>query len=190
MKQNIFPTARQRDVVVQELSNETLVYDLKTNKVFCLNKTSAAIWQICNGKTSIIKIADKLNLPEEIVIFALKELQINNLLKVNNDWAFTINQVSRRNIITKFGKTAIALPLISVLVAPQAINAQSECVGPTTQSCTVGLGACQRTGIQTRTCVAGVFTPFGPCSASPGIPSAEIPANGIDDNCNGQTDEP
>lgn len=189
MKQDIFPVARQRDIVVQTSNEEVLVYDLTINKVLCLNKTSAAVWNFCDGKTNVFSIAQGLNLPEELVIFAIDDLHRADLLEKNKGWNLTTNLISRRNLVAKFGKTAIALPLIMSLVAPKPINAQSGCVGPTTQICTVGVGACQRTGIQTRTCVAGVFTSFGLCSAIPGSPSAEIPGDGIDNDCDGQVDE-
>jgi hypothetical protein len=52
------------------------------------------------------------------------------------------------------------------------------------QPCTVGIGACVRTG-STRCKADGTGVE---CSAVPGTPSAEL-CNGIDDNCNGTTDE-
>jgi hypothetical protein len=49
--------------------------------------------------------------------------------------------------------------------------------------CTVGVGACQRTGM--RVCSGiGMST----CNVMPGMPTAEV-CNGQDDNCNGATDE-
>lgn len=51
-------------------------------------------------------------------------------------------------------------------------------------ACSVGVGACQRTG--TQVCTAnGLGTQ---CSATPGTPSAEICGNGIDDDCDGVVD--
>jgi Coenzyme PQQ synthesis protein D (PqqD)/Putative metal-binding motif len=196
MKQDIFPIARQRDIVVQESSNEVLVYDLKTNKVFCLNETSAIVWGLCDGQNDFHSIATKLQnksneqIPVELIEIALDQLEQENLLENYQTPPALTDKKSRREMIRKVGlATVIALPIITSLVAPKAINAQSACVGPTTQVCAVGVGACQRFGTQTRTCVGGVFTPFSPCSASPGLPSPEIPGDGIDNNCNGQVDE-
>jgi len=57
------------------------------------------------------------------------------------------------------------------------------------QSCSVGIGACARTGTQYKTCNgASGWSNWGSCSASPGSPIAES-CNNIDDNCNGQVDE-
>ncbi|MBN2052629.1 PxKF domain-containing protein [Candidatus Woesearchaeota archaeon] len=56
------------------------------------------------------------------------------------------------------------------------------------QSCTVGVGACQNIGTQAKTCSAGSWSAWGDCSAVAGDPSPET-CNGIDDDCDGSTDE-
>ncbi len=50
MINNVFPIARKKDVVVQELPDEVLIYDLKSNKAMCLNEISAFVWHNCDGK--------------------------------------------------------------------------------------------------------------------------------------------
>lgn len=47
--------------LVQELEKEILVYDLGIDKAFCLNKTSAIIWQLCNGANSVADIAELMS---------------------------------------------------------------------------------------------------------------------------------
>jgi hypothetical protein len=37
------PKNRKNDIVIQELKDEILIYDLTTNKAYCLNETSAAV---------------------------------------------------------------------------------------------------------------------------------------------------
>lgn len=39
---------RNENIVVQEMAAELLIYVLKTNKAFCLDETSALIYQFCN----------------------------------------------------------------------------------------------------------------------------------------------
>ena len=56
MKSPQNPTARKEGLVIQELSDEILVYDLNSNKAHCLNLTAAFIWKACNGKNSINEI--------------------------------------------------------------------------------------------------------------------------------------
>ena len=64
----------------------------------------------------------------------------------------------------------------------------AACVGTSSQTCSVGVGACKRTGTQTRTCRSGKWTDWSSCPAKAGSPTTET-CNGIDDNCNGKIDE-
>ncbi len=80
-------------------------------------------------------------------------------------------------------------------VAETCDGIDNDCDGTTdnnltqpSQSCTVGTGACQNTGTQTKTCNgASGWSNFGACSATPGTPTAET-CDGIDNDCDGTTD--
>ena len=83
----IKPLARRKDIVIQEFGKELLIYDLKTNKAFNLNETSASIWQLSNGEYTISEITDQLSqklkalVSEELVLLALDQLQKDRLLE-------------------------------------------------------------------------------------------------------------
>src|ERR1041384_7241510 len=49
--------ARKDELVVQDLPDELLVYDLKSHKAHCLNKTAAFIWKHCDGQRTAEDIA-------------------------------------------------------------------------------------------------------------------------------------
>ena len=49
----VAPKARKHELIVKELSDETLVYDETTHKAHCLNQTAALVWKFCDGRTSI-----------------------------------------------------------------------------------------------------------------------------------------
>jgi len=49
-------------LIVEELPNEVLVYDLNTDKAHCLNRTAALIWKNCDGEKTEGEIA---GLPEQ-----------------------------------------------------------------------------------------------------------------------------
>ena len=55
--ENLKPVARKRELVVQESGEETLVYDLVSNRASCLNQTSALVWKHCDGSKTIGDIA-------------------------------------------------------------------------------------------------------------------------------------
>ena len=41
----LLPRAHTDGLVIKELPNETLVYDLKTDEAHCLNQTAALVWK-------------------------------------------------------------------------------------------------------------------------------------------------
>lgn len=131
----IKPLARKSDIVIQEFGSEILIYDLRANKAFNLNQTSTLIWQLSDGDKTIAEIAEdiskKLSSPvnEEFVWLALEQLRKEKLVENDTEIAGLYQGVSRREIIRRVGLgTLVALPLVSSLVAPMAIQAQSGAV--------------------------------------------------------------
>lgn len=129
MKQ--FPIARQKDLIVEELPDEVLVYDLNTDKAHCLNRMSALIWKNCDGEKSEGEIAQLLEQELEspvslqVVMLGLQELAARGLLQ--EDEAIALRpQLSRRRLIQHLGlSAAIALPVIMSISAPAAAGAGS-----------------------------------------------------------------
>ncbi|MBX7173016.1 MAG: PqqD family protein [Pyrinomonadaceae bacterium] len=126
--------AKTKDIVVQELESEVLIFNLKTNQAFCLNESSALVWQLCNGKNSFSEIrrlsGEKLDqkVDDEFIWLALTEIKKNGLLENPEELSDRFKGLNRRQIIKKIGLTSmIALPFISAMVAPSAVMAQSGC---------------------------------------------------------------
>jgi hypothetical protein len=169
------PKARENDIVVQELKNEVILYDLVINQAYCLNETSAMVWNLCDGQSSVSDItrqlSKKLNQPvtDDLVWLALDRFKTANLLSDNNEIEIEFNGLSRRDVIRKIGfASMIALPVISSLVAPTAAIAQSAACLTSGQSCpTAGVNQCCDT--LACTLLAGPSS-FGFCSPcrSPG----------------------
>lgn len=135
MKNQKNPLSRKEDIVVQELDGEVLIYDLKDNKAFCLNETSALVWQMCDGENSISEISKglskKLNSPanEDLVWLALDQLKKEKLIENEVETPASFAGMNRRDVIKKVGLASmIALPVVAGLVAPTAANAASVCV--------------------------------------------------------------
>lgn len=119
------PKARNHNLVTQQLNKELLLYDLNTNQVFCLNDTAAGVWNNCDGKTSISEIGSKQQLPVEIVLLTLEKLKRKSLLENGFEAKLLTDKLSRRRVISLAARAAIALPVISNIIAPPAIAAQS-----------------------------------------------------------------
>jgi hypothetical protein len=150
---HLTPKARKDELVIRELSDELLVYDLKLHQAHCLNQTAAAVWKLCDGKATVRDITNaltnELQMPvdERIVALALKQLAKFHLLDGADKLQLPpeILRVSRREMMRRMGvAAAVALPLIISISAPTTVQAAS-CV---TGSCTAGglpccVGTCQ-----------------------------------------------
>jgi hypothetical protein len=148
-KNQIKPLSRRENLVVQEYGSEILIYDLTNNKAFSLNDSSALIWHACDGKHTVseisAQISNKLNSPvnEDFVQLALEQLKKDNLLENSSEVSINFGGLSRREVIRKVGfATLVALPIVSSLIAPTAVNAQSV-------ACT---GACQCPNVTVNYC--------------------------------------
>ena len=51
------PLSRTDNLVIRELDDETLVYDMERDEAHCLNQTAALVWQQCDGKTTAAQAA-------------------------------------------------------------------------------------------------------------------------------------
>ena len=153
----ILPLAKSSDIVVQELGNELLVYDLVTNKAYRLNETSMIIFNACDGKTSFDELNTRYKFTADLVYLTLDQLKDEGLV---NNYQSKFNGVSRREVIRKVGLTTmLALPVISGLVAPTSAAASSltdsVCATPggtvcgTPDDCTV---YCQTNFVSSCTC--------------------------------------
>lgn len=118
----------------QEVDSETLVYDERSHRAWCLNRSAACIWRLSDGRSTVAEIAARaeieLGLPvsSELVLLTLAELSEKDLLDADSI-ADLPQGISRREMIGKAGLAAAALlPLIASLTAPPAA-AQSGSVG-------------------------------------------------------------
>ena len=152
MSQN--PIARKNGLVLQEMPDELLVYDLDTNKAHCLNQTSAFVWKACNGKNTVSDISSLYgnyagdSVPEDLVWLAIDQLSQNNLLE--NKIASKLNGQTRRELIKKIGlASVIALPLVASLAAPTSVYAVVSCgaICSSVADCPDACQACNNGGI-------------------------------------------
>ncbi len=132
----LMPRARQDELVVEELPDETLVYDLKRHKARCLNRTAALVWQRCDGQTSVAEVAalleEQLAAPtdEAVVWMALDRLGRAHLLSEPVTLPADRARYSRREVLRTLRRVAgisLLLPVIESIVAPRAA-AQASCI--------------------------------------------------------------
>lgn len=141
MNSSQVPVARKEGLVIQEMPDEVLVYDLNTNKAHCLNQTAAFVWKSCNGRNSVADITKLVGddsgnaVPEDLVWLAIDQLSEKNLLA--NNLKADFNGSTRREVIKKIGLAAvIGIPIVASLTAPTSVLAGVSCRCATNADCT------------------------------------------------------
>ena len=146
------PRAREAGLIVRELDNETLVYDVDTNEAHCLNETAALIWRHCDGTSSVTQICELLSqtmettIDEKVVWYALEQFNKDGLLeeKIEPPAAYMIAGMSRRQMVRTLGLAAmVAIPLVTSIVAPTPVQAGASCL-PLGAPCNTNAECCSQ----------------------------------------------
>jgi Coenzyme PQQ synthesis protein D (PqqD) len=145
------PKMRVQGLVIDDLPDEILVYDLDRHKAHCLNRTAGLVWRLCDGQTRPAEIARRLQreldlpLNEDLVWFALRQLDQFNLLEEPIALPVKLAGISRRRMMRNLGlAAAVAVPLITSLVAPTAAEA-ATCLA-TGAPCSPTIACCSPLG--------------------------------------------
>jgi hypothetical protein len=132
MSEHYRPRARRRKLVVRELADETLVYDVKGHRAHCLNRTAALVWGLCDGERTVPGIAREAGerlaarVPEKLVRLALGQLADRGLLAPGGPGPAGA-PLSRRALMKLGLAAAVALPLVTSIISPTPAMAQSPC---------------------------------------------------------------
>lgn len=177
------PLARNKDIVVQSVGKEILIYNLINHRAYNLNETSAIIFNACDGQTSFEELKRKHKLTDDLIWLALDGLKKEDLLQEAVEYISPLAGIDRRQLIRRVGLASLlALPVISSLTAPTAAMAQSVCSGalaPNTLRgiCVAGIGqppatlaGCTGTCQNVFSSACTTCTTFA--TPSPGIPGA------------------
>ena len=155
------PQARKDRLVIEELPEETLIYDQERHKAHCLNQTAAFVWGRCDGHTSVAALAkaleDELGIPAggETVRLALDRLGRAHLLEQREPAGAGSPRYSRRHVVRTLAKLGFAVPMVVSIVSPLSAQAascitQAQCVGLSPPFCG-GQPICTQ---QTKCCLA------------------------------------
>jgi hypothetical protein len=124
------PLARTDQLVVRELPDELLVYDLDRHKAHCLNKASAIVWKHCDGKMTVSEMTRLLErelatlVDDDVVWLALGQLRRFHLLEEESETILG-RKVTRRDLVRKYLPAALALPVILSISSPTSAQAVS-----------------------------------------------------------------
>src|SRR5215210_5281802 len=162
------PLARTSDLIIEELGDEVLVYDTKTDQGHSLSPEAAKVWNNCNGRTTAEMLSVQLGLDRKIVDQALDELAACELLEVRP--TIVADGSTRREVtikMAKVGAAAAAAPLILSVAAPTPSMAASLnfCIGFSSGNCGGSSGCSKSVGCCC--CIPPLAAPFpagSPCA--------------------------
>jgi hypothetical protein len=128
MTRNPMPKAKTERLIVREIDDETLVYDMGRHAATCLNEFAAKVWRQCDGQTSVAGIAAALAEDEGAVWLALHKLNKSKLLVE----AIALPQdmrtgKTRREIASQMGLGAAVAAVASIVISPAAAQQQASC---------------------------------------------------------------
>jgi hypothetical protein len=139
------PRKLRKDLSIQQVGEETLIYNERIHQAFCLNQISSAVWAHCDGTQSVEQIAAALcselaqPVTEETVLLALAQMEENGLLESATESHSEVSHAayspifSRRSLMATLGAGAVMMlpaPAIATVMAPKPF-AGSGCVdGP------------------------------------------------------------
>jgi len=102
----MFPQARQDKLLVREMGDEVVVYDLERHRAHCLTRTTALIWRLCDGQTTVAELTGRVEqelkskVDEEVVWLVLNRLEQAHLLRELLLRPCEIAGISRRQAIS------------------------------------------------------------------------------------------
>jgi hypothetical protein len=159
----VLPRLRTHGVIVREVQDELLIYDLETNNALCLSPAARLIADHCDGTTTVREVVEKLatgrsaEAAEVLVLTVLRRLENEGLLEGLLEFHGEADQPTRRQVLTAAAALGIAVPLVSFLAVPTAMAQQSGCSGilqpcsVQASTCCAGL-TCESTGPSTAQC--------------------------------------
>lgn len=131
------PKTCSKQLFVQELPDELLVYDVERNEVHCLNGIAARVWSLCDGERTVAEIAREIGTDldsdgaEALVWLALDQFAEKHLLEAAEESVATFKPgvMTRRQMVLRLGLAVGLLPVVDSIMSPPAALAASP--GPT-----------------------------------------------------------
>jgi len=130
------PLARTKNLVVQDVANESLVYDESSHEAHCLNKTAALVWRHCDGRTTVDEMVAilhrSLGTPNDsaVVELALEQLQTAGL--VNERVVSFTGQpnMARRRLLSRLSVAGMAMALAPLVTSIMTRTARAQASPP------------------------------------------------------------
>ena len=128
------PKARIDELLIEEVFNELVVYDCRTQQAHRLNPTAAFVWRNCDGNSSVANLVAMFSeefgvaVSEPMVLWAIESLTQAGLLENGSSEGGPVRDTSRRAALRKLSMTGaltVIAPIVATLAAPTPAQAGS-----------------------------------------------------------------
>ncbi|MEJ6009356.1 PqqD family peptide modification chaperone [Novosphingobium aquae] len=132
---DIKPLARAEELVVRDMDDEVLVYDLASDEAITLNLFAGTVWRACDGTRDVAGLMDKLHqdMPGDLVTEAAVWQALDMLSRCDllQQRVMAPANRDRRTLVKALGIGAVAVPIVAMISVPTAAQAAScACVNP------------------------------------------------------------
>jgi hypothetical protein len=130
------PLARSKNLVIQEVANESLVYDENSHEAHCLNQSAALVWRHCDGRTTVEDMVGilhrKLGTPTDpgVVELALEQLHTAGLVEGRTASVAGRPNVSRRRLLSRLSTAGMAMALAPLVTSIMTRTARAQASPP------------------------------------------------------------
>ena len=134
----------------QEVGDELIVYQKIGGKVHHLEPVSASVYKACDGVSDFSSVASRLTEgDEERLRLILEQLSQAQLIEAVEKTTST-----RRTFLQTAGKAAALVPLVTTVMMPDPVSAQSTCVAGGNSGCVAQPQTSGTSGMGPNGCVA------------------------------------
>src|SRR5438067_123324 len=126
------PEARRERLVIEEVGEELVVYDVQRHRVHQLNRAAALVWRSCDGRKTVADLTRLLKKEldpaanEAIVWKALDQLSRARLLRQPVSLPSSVANLTRRQALRMFGRAAVLavlMPVVTSMAVPTPLQA-------------------------------------------------------------------
>lgn len=124
------PLARRSGIFAENLPKELILYDKTNDKVHCLNRTAATIWESSDGSKTvddlahIVEAKSGVRADRNLVVRAIEELKKAGLMEAGGGMVAGAGLTSRREAVGKIAMAGSAL-VATIFAAPPTAHASS-----------------------------------------------------------------
>ena len=124
------PVARKDNVIVQQVGADLVVYDELTDCAHSLNPVAAHVFSHADGTRDLAALAAAANkdlgVPDDLTIVEEALANLGSVELLASGTPAPERSIPRREALKRLGIAAVALPVVTSLVAPSPLLARSR----------------------------------------------------------------